>query len=290
MEKISLRMFAFGIFICLAVWAGAAQLLQIPVVPSPELVLIRLAQKFPDTIAVHAGYSLMRIMVGLFAAVVAGYPIGVLMGYFPRVNRLLAPILYLSYPIPKIALLPVVMLLFGVGETSKLLLVFLIIVFQIVVAVRDAVAAIPSETYFPLRVLGASFTQLVRHIIQPSKLQKFITALRDLRAVFHGDIRYAVRHRLLYHGRMAACELPRYVRRYRRPEHDGASVLCPARFCRAAAVRVESAVKTERAAVLDVQPLFSIYSQRINTNPSALFQIMLPSLSLAIEMFSKWTR
>lgn len=55
-------------------------------------------------------------------------------------------------------------------------------------------------------------------------------------------------------------------------------------------MRVESAVKTERAAVLDVQPLFSIYSQRINTNPSALFQIMLPSLSLAIEMFSKWMR
>ena len=178
MEKISLRMFAFGIFICLAVWAGAAQLLQIPVVPSPELVLIRLAQKFLDTIAVHAGYSLMRIMVGLFAAVVAGYPIGVLMGYFPRVNRLLAPILYLSYPIPKIALLPVVMLLFGVGETSKLLLVFLIIVFQVVVAVRDAVAAIPSETYFPLRVLGASFTQLVRHIILPASLPKFITAVR----------------------------------------------------------------------------------------------------------------
>lgn len=178
MEKISLRMFVFGIFICLAVWAGAAQLLQIPVIPSPELVLIRLVQKFPDTIAVHAGYSLMRIVLGLFTAVIAGYPIGVLMGCFPRVNRLLAPILYLSYPIPKIALLPVVMLLFGVGETSKLFLVFLIIVFQVVVAVRDAVAAIPSETYFPLRVLGASFTQMVRHIILPASLPKFITAVR----------------------------------------------------------------------------------------------------------------
>ena len=120
----------------------------------------------------------MRIVLGLFTAVIAGYPIGVLMGCFPRVNRLLAPILYLSYPIPKIALLPVVMLLFGVGETSKLFLVFLIIVFQVVVAVRDAVAAIPSETYFPLRVLGASFTQMVRHIILPASLPKFITAVR----------------------------------------------------------------------------------------------------------------
>ena len=178
MGKISLRMFAFGIFLCLILWAVTAQILQMPVIPSPEQVLLRLMQKFPDTIAVHAGYSLLRIVLGLVVAVAVGYPVGVLMGYFPRVNRLLAPILYLTYPVPKIALLPVVMLLFGVGETSKMLLVFLIIVFQVVVAVRDAVAAIPPETYAPLRVLGASFWQMVRHIVLPASLPKFITAVR----------------------------------------------------------------------------------------------------------------
>ena len=178
MGKISLRMFAFGIFLCLILWAVTAQILQMPVIPSPEQVLLRLMQKFPDTIAVHAGYSLLRIVLGLVVAVAVGYPVGVLMGYFPRVNRLLAPILYLTYPVPKIALLPVVMLLFGVGETSKMLLVFLIIVFQVVVAVRDAVAAIPPETYAPLRVLGATFAQIVRHIIVPASLPKFITAVR----------------------------------------------------------------------------------------------------------------
>ena len=178
MGKISLRLFAFGIFLCLVLWAVTAQILQMPVIPSPEQVILRLVQKFPDTIAVHAGYSLLRIVLGLVAAVAVGYPVGVLMGYFPRVNRLLAPILYLTYPVPKIALLPVVMLLFGVGETSKMLLVFLIIVFQVVVAVRDAVAAIPPETYAPLRVLGATFAQIVRHIIVPASLPKFITAVR----------------------------------------------------------------------------------------------------------------
>ena len=178
MSRISFRMFGLGICLCLALWAGMAYLLQMPVIPSPVQVLLRLAAKFPDTIAVHAGYSLMRIVLGLFAAVAVGYPIGVLMGYFPRVNRLLTPLLYLTYPVPKIALLPVVMLLFGVGEWSKLILVFLIIVFQVVVAVRDAVAAIPSETYAPLRVLGASFAQIVRHIIVPASLPKFITAVR----------------------------------------------------------------------------------------------------------------
>ena len=178
MSRISFRMFALGICLCLALWAGMAYLLQMPVIPSPVQVFLRLAAKFPETIAVHAGYSLMRIVLGLFAAVAVGYPVGVLMGYFPCVNRLLAPLLYLTYPVPKIALLPVVMLLFGVGEWSKLILVFLIIVFQVVVAVRDAVAAIPSETYAPLRVLGASFAQIVRHIIVPASLPKFITAVR----------------------------------------------------------------------------------------------------------------
>ena len=96
MGKISLRMFALGICLCLALWAGVAQILQMPVIPSPVQVLLRLAAKFPDTIAIHAGYSLMRIVLGLLAAVAVGYPISVLMGYFPRMNRLLAPILYLT--------------------------------------------------------------------------------------------------------------------------------------------------------------------------------------------------
>ncbi|GAA0216678.1 ABC transporter permease [Selenomonas dianae] len=178
MNRISLRMFALGVCFCIALWAGLSYLLQMPVIPSPAQVALRLAAKFPETIAVHAGYSLMRIVLGLCAAVAVGYPTGVLMGHFPRVNCFFAPVLYLTYPVPKIALLPVVMLLFGVGETSKLILVFLIIVFQVVVAVRDAVAAIPSETYAPLRVLGASFFQIVRHIIVPASLPKFITAVR----------------------------------------------------------------------------------------------------------------
>lgn len=146
MGKLSLRSFVCGIGAFLLLWALAAHLLNIPVVPPPSEVFARLAEKFTGVIAVHAGYSLMRIALGLSLAVAVGYPIGILMGYFPRVNRILAPMLYLAYPIPKIALLPVVMLLFGVGEAGKILLIFLIIVFQVVVAVRDATAGIPAAT------------------------------------------------------------------------------------------------------------------------------------------------
>lgn len=170
--------FILGGGICFVFWTAAAHLLNMPVIPPPEQVMVRLSQIFLDTIAVHSAYSFMRLSIGLLTAVLIGYPVGVVMGYFGRINRVLSPIIYLTYPIPKIALLPVVMLLFGVGELSKLLLVFFILVFQIIVTVRDAVAGIPPETYVPLRVLGASFGQMMHHIILPASLPKFITAIR----------------------------------------------------------------------------------------------------------------
>ena len=170
--------FILGGGICFVFWTAAAHLLNMPVIPPPEQVMVRLSQIFLDTIAVHSAYSFMRLSIGLLTAVLIGYPVGVVMGYFGRINRVLSPIIYLTYSIPKIALLPVVMLLFGVGELSKLLLVFFILVFQIIVTVRDAVAGIPPETYVPLRVLGASFGQMMHHIILPASLPKFITAIR----------------------------------------------------------------------------------------------------------------
>ena len=170
--------FILGGGICFVFWTAAAHLLNMPVIPLPEQVMVRLSQIFLDTIAVHSAYSFMRLSIGLLTAVLIGYPVGVVMGYFGRINRVLSPIIYLTYSIPKIALLPVVMLLFGVGELSKLLLVFFILVFQIIVTVRDAVAGIPPETYVPLRVLGASFGQMMHHIILPASLPKFITAIR----------------------------------------------------------------------------------------------------------------
>ena len=170
--------FILGGGICFVFWTAAAHLLNMPVIPPPEQVMVRLSQIFLDTIAVHSAYSFMRLSIGLLTAVLIGYPVGVVMGYFGRINRVLSPIIYLTYPIPKIALLPVVMLLFGVGELSKLLLVFFILVFQIIVTVRDAVAGIPPDTYVPLRVLGASFGQMMHHIILPASLPKFITAIR----------------------------------------------------------------------------------------------------------------
>ncbi len=160
------------------VWFVVSQLVNLPIIPSPVLVVENLADIFMKYIAIHSLYSLWRIGAGLLLAVAVGLPLGVIMGYFPQTDRFLAPVVYLTYPIPKIALLPILMLLFGVGELSKVFMIFLIIVFQVVVAVRDGIRAIPNETYYPLYSLGASFKDIFFEVLWPASLPKFITAIR----------------------------------------------------------------------------------------------------------------
>lgn len=170
--------YIYGMLIFLALWQAAASLLKLPIIPAPGVVVVNLVQIFVPEIASHAFYSLWRIAAGVFLAVLVGLPLGLGMGYFPKWDRLLSPLVYLTYPVPKIALLPVLMLLFGLGELSKILMIFLIIVFQVIVAVRDGVKSIPKETYYPLYSLGAGVIDVFREILIPASLPKFLTALR----------------------------------------------------------------------------------------------------------------
>ncbi|MBP2664382.1 MAG: ABC-type transporter, integral rane subunit [Firmicutes bacterium] len=170
--------YIYGMLIFLTLWQAVASWLQLPIIPAPGIVLVNLFHVFLSQIAVHGLYSIWRIVAGVLLAVVVGIPLGLCMGYFPKGDRLLSPLVYLTYPVPKIALLPVVMLLFGLDEFSKILMIFLIVVFQVIVAVRDGVKAIPKETYYPLYSLGAGFLDIFREILIPASMPKFLTALR----------------------------------------------------------------------------------------------------------------
>lgn len=162
----------------LLVWQLAAVIMARPIVPGPLEVFPVLAEIFADKLLVHLGYSLWRIVGGVLLAVAVGYPLGICLGYSPKLARIMSPVIYLTYPTPKIALLPIVMLLFGLGEFSKLLLIFLIVVYQVVIAVRDAAGDIPGEYYYPLASLGADFSDIFRHVLAPATLPAFFTALR----------------------------------------------------------------------------------------------------------------
>lgn len=167
-----------GALFLILVWETVAVCVKLSIIPSPVLVIKKLYLIFGTMIAKHLFYSLYRICVGLVAAIAIGVPLGICMGYFPKVDRVCAPLIYLTYPIPKVALLPIVMLLFGTGEISKIIIIFSIIIFQIVISIRDSIHAIEEEMFYPLFSLGASFYDILREILWPASLPQFLTALR----------------------------------------------------------------------------------------------------------------
>ena len=156
-------------------WLLASLLLHTRVVPSPVAVYAHFGLFIEDNLLLHTLLSLFRVACGLVIALVAGFLAGYLMARSERWNRLLNPLVYLTYPVPKTALLPVVMLLFGLGDPSKITVIALIVVFQVIVVVRGAVMNIPAETYNYVKSLGATASQAFRHVTLPAILPELLT-------------------------------------------------------------------------------------------------------------------
>lgn len=148
------------------------------ILPRPTEVYLNMFKLSNQEIYKHVIVSLYRVSSGIIISLIIGSLIGLLMAYSKTWNKILNPLVYFTYPIPKTALLPIVMLLYGLGDKSKIIIIVLILVFQIIVAVRDAALNIPYETYNPIRSLGASKLQIFSHITLPAILPELLTTLR----------------------------------------------------------------------------------------------------------------
>lgn len=148
------------------------------ILPPPTEVYSNMFKLSNQELYKHVLVSLYRVSSGIIVSLIIGSLIGLLMAYSRTWNKILNPLVYFTYPIPKTALLPIVMLLYGLGDKSKIIIIVLILVFQIIVAVRDAAFNIPYETYNPIRSLGASKLQIFSHITLPAILPELLTTLR----------------------------------------------------------------------------------------------------------------
>jgi NitT/TauT family transport system permease protein len=175
-EKINTYLYSFIVITVL--WYAAFLILKLPIVPSPFVIYREIFQIFKESIAIHAIYSIVRVLIGVLVSLLIGVLLGYLMGYYNKIDKLLSPLVYFTYPVPKMALLPIVMLLFGLGEVSKIIMLVLIVIFQIIIAARDAVKAIPKEAYHSLYSLGASRLQIFKEIVAPASLAEIITSTR----------------------------------------------------------------------------------------------------------------
>jgi NitT/TauT family transport system permease protein len=126
----------------------------------------------------HIGASALRLIEGLLLSFLIAVPLGLLLSHSPRMNRIGSPLLYLAYPIPKLALLPLVMLVMHIGEAAKITMIVLILVFQVILTVRDAALHIPRENFHIMTSLGANRRQILRWVVLPAILPETLTALR----------------------------------------------------------------------------------------------------------------
>ena len=170
--------FLQGFIIFNILWYLFSIKINMRILPKPTEVYLNMINLPNENMYAHVLMSLYRIASGITISLILGTLIGLLMAYSKSWNRILNPLVYFTYPIPKTALLPMVMLLYGLGDKSKIIIIVLILIFQIIVAVRDAVLNIPQETYNPIKSLGASNLQIFAHITLPAILPELLTTLR----------------------------------------------------------------------------------------------------------------
>jgi len=151
--------------------------------PSPQAVY----QKFifvategfaNSTLAQHTGISLMRVFGAFALACVTAIPVGIMMGVSRFARGAFDPPIEFYRPLPPLAYLPLIIIWFGIGEFSKILLIYLAIFAPLAIAARAGVRSVSIEQIHAAYSMGASRTQVVFHVILKAALPEIFTGMR----------------------------------------------------------------------------------------------------------------
>ncbi|MFQ2384258.1 taurine ABC transporter permease TauC [Aeromonas dhakensis] len=144
-----------------------------------QLVTLAGPQGFMDaTLWQHLAASLQRILIALAAATLFGVTVGLAMGLSPTLRGMLDPLIELYRPVPPLAYLPLMVIWFGIGETSKVLLIYLAIFAPVAMATLAGVQGARQVRLRAARALGANRWQVIWYVIVPGALPDMLTGLR----------------------------------------------------------------------------------------------------------------
>jgi NitT/TauT family transport system permease protein len=165
----------------LLAWWGAAQFGKLPsfILPSPVQVWERFLRAFGDgSLFVHAGVTLFEVLSGLLAGALTATALGYLVAKSRALERMLAPYLVASQAIPLVAIAPLLVIWFGPGMFSKVLICALIVFFPVLVNTVVGVRAVPVSLYNLMHSLRATRTQILWKLEVPASLPVFLGGLR----------------------------------------------------------------------------------------------------------------
>lgn len=122
--------------------------------------------------------SLYRLTLGIFVAAILGFTIGILTGAIPTIYSPIAPLLTIISLVPPMALLPVLIIVFGLGELSKVALIVIGVAPFIARDIQRCTQEIPLEQLVKAQTLGASTWQILVRVLIPQLLPRLINAVR----------------------------------------------------------------------------------------------------------------
>jgi len=161
--------------------------------PAPEDVWVRLVEISRDgyrgfTLAEHVGYSLFRVLAGFALGAAVGIPLGYAMGLSNWFRGWFDPIVEFMRPVPPLALIPLVIIWFGIDESGKIFLLFLAALWIMTIAARSGVSGVSISKIHAAYSLGASKSQIMRHVIIPNSLPEIFTGARVAMGVCWGTV------------------------------------------------------------------------------------------------------
>lgn len=169
--------YLWGTVLVIAAWWALAAAVGSPALPTPAATVPALVKE-AGAILPQFWVSLERILLAMLIGALLGAPIGLALGRSKRADAVLGPALYILYPLPKIVLLPILFVLFGIGGEAKVILIAIAVLFQMMVTMRDAARAIPEGAVESMRTLGADRFRVFAHLVVPATLPALFTALR----------------------------------------------------------------------------------------------------------------
>lgn len=161
--------------------------------PSPEAVIARTGKVLDEgfrgtSLLGHLGWSLFRVVAGFVCGAVVGIPLGYAMGLSNWFRGWFDPIVEFMRPVPPLALIPLVIIWAGIGETGKIILLFLAALWIMAIAARSGVSGVNISKVHAAYSLGASKWQIMRYVIIPNSLPEIFTGARVAMGVCWGTV------------------------------------------------------------------------------------------------------
>ncbi len=165
----------------LLAWEIAGQIGWLPVrffPPPSRIVQTAVAMAASGELQRDVAASVLRIVAGFFLGVVTGAVAGLLLGLSRRAHAALDPFLSALYTVPKLAILPLLLLIFGLGELPNIILVGMTVFFLVWITCMEAVLTIPESYREAARSFGAHGWTMFVHVIWPAMLPQLFVAMR----------------------------------------------------------------------------------------------------------------